>query len=444
MVSLSQRKTIDQAVPGRRATRWSLATTLLTAVYLLLFLAQLAAAQVKIAGDGGIERYIRLRADFRAVLTGGLMLREGHGALLYDEAAQHEAQQRLLAPDLILSPDSTLPNSHPPYESLFAAAFGDAPIAVPFVAWTLLELLSVAAALWLLARSTPLAPTARWLAILGALAYQPLHALLLTGQSSTLVLLGLVGLYAALKADRQGWAGVALALLLIKPQLAIPTLLLLLLSHAWRPLLIAGAIHTALAVAAMPLLGVAWPLSYLRYLLGSRHWDHRMFEHAPLMHNWRSLAAHLIEPVAPALASPAVTLLTALSVALLAWAWWRQRPASHQPSSGGPGGPRIALTDPLWALATIVTILIAHHLYIHDLTLLIFPAWLLVSGATATGWPHPRLWLALAAIGSLLPIVTAALAQRQWQISLPSIALLATTALALAWTIVSGRRSQPT
>ncbi|MFN8514599.1 MAG: hypothetical protein U0841_18810 [Chloroflexia bacterium] len=47
MVSLIQRKTIDQAVPGRRATRWPLATTLLTAVYLLLFLSQLAAAQVK-------------------------------------------------------------------------------------------------------------------------------------------------------------------------------------------------------------------------------------------------------------------------------------------------------------------------------------------------------------------------------------------------------------
>ncbi|MFN8541978.1 MAG: glycosyltransferase family 87 protein, partial [Thermomicrobiales bacterium] len=372
-------------------------------------------------------------------------LREGHGALLYDEAAQHAAQQRLLAPDLILPPDSTLPNSHPPYESLFAAAFGDAPIAVPFAAWTLLELLSVAAALWLLARSTPLAPTARWLAILGALAYQPLHALLLTGQSSTLVLLGLVGLYAALKADRQGWAGVALALLLIKPQLALPILLLLLLSRAWRPLLIAGAIHAALAVAVMPLLGIAWPLSYLRYLAGSRHWDHRMFEHAPLMHNWRSLAAHLIEPVAPALASPAVTLLTALSVALLAWAWWRQRPNFHQPPPS-IGGPRIALTDLLWALATIVTILIAHHLYIHDLTLLIFPAWLMVAGATATGWPHPRLWLALATIGSLLPIVTAALAQRQWQISLPSIALLATTALALAWTILHpspGRADPP-
>ncbi|MFN8514600.1 MAG: glycosyltransferase family 87 protein [Chloroflexia bacterium] len=269
-------------------------------------------------------------------------------------------------------------------------------MAVPFAAWTLLELLSVAAALWLLARSTPLAPTARWLAIPGALAYQPLHALLLTGQSSTLVLLGLVGLYAALKADRQGWAGVALALLLIKPQLALPILLLLLLSRAWRPLLIAGAIHAALAVAVMPLLGIAWPLSYLRYLAGSRHWDHRMFEHAPLMHNWRSLAAHLIEPVAPALASPAVTLLTALSVALLAWAWWRQRPNFHQPPPS-IGGPRIALTDLLWALATIVTILIAHHLYIHDLTLLIFPAWLLSSpvplppaGPTpASGSPSP-------------------------------------------------------
>ncbi|MFN8538837.1 MAG: hypothetical protein U0232_15345 [Thermomicrobiales bacterium] len=199
-----QRKTIDQAVPGRRATRWPLATTLLTAVYLLLFLSQLAAAQVK-----RLRRRLSATSasvpTSRAVLTGGLMLREGHGALLYDEAAQHAAQQRS-SPPTSSSPRIAPCPTPTPLRIALRRRLRRRADRRPLRRLTLLEL-SVAAALsGFLARSTPSPPTARWLAIPGALAYQPLHALLLTGQSSTLVLLGLVGLYAALKADRQGWA----------------------------------------------------------------------------------------------------------------------------------------------------------------------------------------------------------------------------------------------
>ena len=241
MVSLIQRKTIGQASRGRRAARWPLATTLLAAVFVTLFAGQLIAAWSRIEADGGIERYIYRRTDLRAVITGGLMIREGNGALLYDEAAQHEAQVRLLAPHFTLEPDSTLPNSHPPYESLFAAAFGGPPYAPAFIAWTVVELLTFGAALWLLVRATPLGQGTRWLFVAGVLAYLPLLELLLIGQSSTLVLLGLVGTYAALKAGRPGLAGVGLALLLLKPQLAVLTILLLLLARAWRPLVVAAA-----------------------------------------------------------------------------------------------------------------------------------------------------------------------------------------------------------
>ena len=420
-----QESSIPVARPGLRAGRRSLLAALLFGVFGLLIAGQLAIAWVKIDGDGGIERYIRLRADFRAVLTGGLMIREGNGPLLYDEAAQHEAQVRLLAPHATLAPDVTLPNSHPPYESLFAALFGGLPSGVPFLAWTLLEVVTFAGALWLLARAAPLGPTARWLAIAGALAYQPFHALLLNGQSSTLALLGLCGIYAALKAGRPGWAGVALALVLIKPQLAVPTLLLLALTRHWRPIVIAGAIQGALAVAIMPILGVAWPLRYLRYLAGSADWDHRMFEYPPGMYSWRGIVALLIEPRAPGLAGPLVTILAGLTIALIVGGWWRGRGASAAPARG--------IGDPLWALTVVGTLLIAHHLYIHDLTLLVLPAWLIIAGATAGGWPQPRLWIALVVVGSLLPIVTATLAQRQWQSNVPSVALMVLAASGLAW-----------
>lgn len=425
-----QKRSIPATRRPARVGRWPLAALLLIAAFAILTLGQIIAARVQIASAGGIEGFIRVRADFRAVLTGGLMIREGNGHLLYDEAAQHEAQARLVAPYVALAPDVTLPNSHPPYESFFAAAFIGLPSAVPFAVWTLLELLALAGALWLLAWATPLGATARWLVVAGVAAFQPVQALLMLGQTSTLLLLGCSGLYAALKRGRSGWAGVALALVLLKPQLAVPTILLLLLCRAWRPLLVAAAIHGALALAVMPVLGPAWPLRYLRYLAGSATWDARMSEYPPLMHNWRGLVAHLVAPGAPRLAEAAVVALSALSLALLVGCWWRTRAAPT---------PR----DPVWALAIVSSLLIAHHLYNHDLTLLIFPAWLIVAGATRGGWPRARLWLALVVVGSLLPSVTAALAERQAQITVPSVALLALAQLALAWAAWGGDAGAP-
>ncbi len=67
--------------------------------------------------------------------------------------------------------------------------------------------------------------------------------------------------------------------------------------------------------------------------------------------------------------------------------------------------------------------------------MLALPAWLIVAGATRGGWPRARAWLALVTLGSLLPLVAFALADRQWQGTVPSVALLAATALGLAWMV---------
>ncbi len=209
-------QTLAVAPPRRMAAEWTVGKVSLLAFFGLLFLAQLALGYAGIVTGGGIERYIRERADFRAVLTGGLTIHEGRGHLLYDEASKRTVQQRVLAPYFLDNLDAVLPNSHPPFESLFAAPLMGLPYAVPFALWTALEVAALGVSLWLLAGAAPVNVPTRWLLFAGALAYHPFHLVLWTGQSSPLVLLGFCGLYAALQRRQGWWAGAGLALILLK------------------------------------------------------------------------------------------------------------------------------------------------------------------------------------------------------------------------------------
>ncbi len=400
-----------------RTRRWSVPTIAALAVLMLLLLAQLGLGYAEIAKAGGIERYIRERADFRAILTGGLTIYEGDGQLLYDEEAERAYQRRVIAPYPFERADQVLPNSHPPFESLLIAPLMGQPYAVSFVLWTALEIVALVGALWLLARSAPVAAPTRALLIAGALAYQPFHAVLWTGQSSPLVLLGLCGIRAAL------------ALVLLKPQLAVAVVVLLLLARQWRPLLGAAALWAGASVAIMPIVGVAWPLRYARYLAGSAAWGEEHFEYVPGMYNWRGFVQNILGERAPSINGPLTIALIVATLALIAWAWW------HSTEIGR--GKAAIIPDPLWALVGIATVLIPQHLYPHDLTLLIFPAWLIVAAAATAPWPAiaPRLWLGLVSVGFALPLLIFLFAARTAQAVIPSVALLTLALGLLAFTI---------
>lgn len=417
------------AAPRRLVADWTLGKVSLLTVLLLLFITQLALGYAGVVTGGGIERYIRERADFRAVLTGGLTIHDGMGHLLYDEATERAVQRRVLAPYFLDNPDEVLPNSHPPFESLFVAPLMGLPYAVPFGLWTALEVAVLFAALWLLARAAPVNGPIRWLLIAGALAYHPFHLVLWTGQSSPLVLLGVCGLYAALQRRRVWWAGAGLALVLLKPQLAVIVVLILVLHRQWRPLLTAAGIWTVATVAIMPIIGADWPLRYARYLASSAAWGAEHFEYIPGMYNWRGFAHNLLGGRLPELVNPLSTLLTLATLGLVVWVWWQTRK------------PRVVaiqpISDAVWAMVGIATVLIPQHLYPHDLSLLIFPGWLIVANVTGGRWAviSPRGWLTLVAIGFMLPLLIFAFASRTAQAVIPSVIYLTVVLGALVWLI---------
>ena len=325
--------------------------------------------------------------DFTATLTGAQIIRDGDGARLYDLDVQRTAQRGLLAPysTNTANSDTVLPYIHPPFEALLTAPLMGLPPGTLYLLWIGVIGLAMVGSVVLLARTLPLGGDSRWLMLAAICAFAPLHQVLLLGQSSPLVLLGLCGAYAGIKRGRDGWAGVALALMVVKPQMLLVVGVVLLLQLRWRPLVVCGSIIAGLTIAAMPILGVLWPLRYAQFLAGIGQWSGNHNEYPSIMHNWRGLIFHFAGGASASLAGFLIAALTAASLGVLLWVWWHR-------VAGQPGVP-----DLPWALASLIAILAAPHLYIHDLTLLIFPVWIVVWWLQAHGWPRPltQVWLAI-------------------------------------------------
>lgn len=417
--------------PARSGARWSRSIALGCLLALTLAALQLAIWYSGVVAGGGLDRYVRRVTDFAPTLTGALLIREGEGARLYDLGAQRAAQARVAPPAGGGNRDMVNIYNHPPAEALAIAPLLALPYWLVFVLWTLASVVAFAAALWLLADTLRLRGPPRLTLLLAACAYHPVHLTLWLGQNSAFVLLGLCGVYRAWMQRRDGWLGVALVLLGLKPQMVPLIVLLLVLQRRWRALITAATSVAILTVAAMPILGPGWPLRYAHYLLNVSSAGAAVAEHPALMHDWRGLLVNLFGTVAPSLVTP---LLIALSVATVGVVLGTAQQANRHRARDGHPGVRNEL---LFACICLATVLISPHVNPHDLTFLIVPACIIVTHVTnGTGnRALARAWIAACWFGWLLPIVALSPNVRD---SIPVVAdviLIAGAVLALLWRV---------
>ena len=363
-------------LPGARVARADTRTISPRSCGVLLFLVALIALQLLIwvravQARGGLDSYAR-GSDFSPTLAAIETLRAGNGTQLYDIAVQHSALALVLAPYRTLPPDTLLPFLHPPFEALALAPLRGLSYGSLYLVWSALSLAAFIATLVLLARALPLPFPTRLLLLIGCCSYNAIHYALWLGQSSALVTLGLCGTFVALRRGRVGWAGVALALVMLKPQLLLvigPTLLML---GYWRAALVAAATLATASVAAMPFLGLLWPLHYARFLIAINRWDGYTLIFPEVMPNWRGIVVNLCLGGAAQLVSPLVVGLSLATIGALVWVGWRARLVLRAPSWD-------VRTDLYWAFGILLAILVAPHLYLHDLTALVIPVWIVVS-----------------------------------------------------------------
>ena len=434
--ALGARAHKDVLIP---AQGWSLAAKVALALAAGLVVAYLLIWVRAVQDVGGPEGYIRGTTergpvDFASTLTGAYIIGQGIGTELYDQGTQQTAQNQVLGRG-----GSLLPYNHLPWEALLIAPFMDMPFPLIFAFWTMLAGLAIGISLGMMDSALPVTRQVGWVMSMAACSYLPLIRSLMLGQNSPMVLMGLCGTYVALKRNRPGWAGASLLLVALKPQVLPLVLLLVLAQGHWRAVGAFLASFGALALAVMPLLGLDWPLKYASLLLGVAGWQNAAAINPEIMHNWRGFFTHLSEG-APGLVGLLIVAASLASVGLLAWTWLRSR---HRYALDRIDEALVldpTRWDLLWALTVVVAVLISPHLNPHDLSLLIFPAWIVGAYAMSTVWPK---WVSVAALavlwgGYLLAPLTM-YAEDPVLFVVPSVLLMAAGALLLAWQAALGR-----
>jgi Glycosyltransferase family 87 len=173
------------------------------------------------------------RSDFTSFYVGGTLLREGHGASLYNEAIQEPLHSRLIAPDR----EPNLPFVNPPVAAAVVVPATLLSLSIAFRLWSILEVAVLLLAAIIAARSAtwPLAFPRIWkaAAVAAATASMGTWTVLMQAQWTPVLALGIALAYRSWKRDQ--WAVGAMILVfaagMAKPQLALGLIAFML---GWR------------------------------------------------------------------------------------------------------------------------------------------------------------------------------------------------------------------
>jgi hypothetical protein len=311
----------------------------------------------------------RLSSDFTINYSAGVLIRQGHLAAPYDQAALGEMMRRV-APDGAIEP--RLPFSLPLAAGLPYVALSLLPFEVAFRVWQLVTLTLLLVAVVLLGHAAPTLPSpggggnlgdslpsARGensaglmaLAVLGLLAAVPTWATLTEGQPTAWLFLGGAMVMMALRSDSVALSAGAGMLLAVKPQYLPAYLAVLFAARRWRPLAAAAAGGGALLLS--PLAGGIGGLSAMVHnaLSANQAVEVRLNE------AW----VGLFGPVLPGRIAIVVAIILFIGVLSALWLVAWRRPTS---------------VIGFAALAGALTVLASPHALPHDLLILAVPAWL--------------------------------------------------------------------
>jgi hypothetical protein len=276
-------------------------------------------------------------SDFRLYYMGA-QLGLSHGwSHLYDPGLQSELLRRL---HLFFQP-----YLNPPVMAWMALPLSFLPFQVAHVIWTVILLIALVAAWWLL-KPEGEGPRLFWL--LGFLALFPAAFSIGIGQPQALILLAMAVSVRLHERGHEGWAGAVLAAVWLKPQVAFLLPVALIGARQWRMLLGLALAGGLLGAAQLVALGPSGVEQYLRVLQIASGWDlQRRFSLAGLVPGPLFLVLRVVvvvlllvasagdrkrdhalvaAPVASLLVTPYSGYQDLAVLAGAAWIWMRQSP----------------------------------------------------------------------------------------------------------------------
>ncbi len=214
---------------------------------------------VILSGDGSGTASGRVGGDFPAFYSAGTIVADGDIEHLWDPATQAAAQDELLGGE-----DGFIMFPYAPHVAAAYSGLSQLPYRTAYVVHTLVMVGFLVAALHLL---RPLIATIDrwfWLTLAATLTAYPVFVGVGGGQNTALTLFLVAAIWRMLADDREALAGLAAALLLFRPQYALPIIGLLLLGRHVRAVAAATAGAFGVWLVNVVLFGPAWLTTWLR------------------------------------------------------------------------------------------------------------------------------------------------------------------------------------
>jgi len=210
-------------------------------------------------GSGSSTAAGRLGGDYPAFYSAGRIVLDGDASHLYEPARQEQAQHDLFGGEH----DGFLYFAYPPPVAALYAPLAALPYRLSYALHTLLMAGALVLALRVLRPIVPMLGRRFWLSSVLAVAFFPMFRAIGGGQNTALTVLLIALAWRAVHERRQVWCGVAIGLLLFKPQLALLFLLLLFVTKRWRSLAAAAGVAGATFLAGAAVAGWDWPVTWL-------------------------------------------------------------------------------------------------------------------------------------------------------------------------------------
>ena len=369
-----------------------------------------------------------LATDFRAYYTAGRMLLGGVRSDFYTPATQVVWQQSW-APELV-DPAQLNPFRNPPFVAALFAPFAFVPPELAFGLWSIVNLAVVVVVIRLaqnaIGEGASESSVARRRAILLIASFLPVMVTLLLGQVSLFLVLGALCAWTAFRAGHDGRAGLALGLLLIRPQFLLLPVVILTLHRRWRALWWLASVSVALLAISLAVVGWDGLVNYTLLLTGTLNWQDSYSISPQRMHTWRGFLQLLMRTDDPAPVEPEwlIGALVAAFVTLAAWRKW------------DPTGPRFDLQ---WALLIVASIFISPYANFHDLSLLVVAGVL----ATRAGATRQSLLVSMLPVVGYISVLATQFSEPLFHVQV-SVLFMAAAISILAWHVwACARESRP-
>lgn len=313
---------------------------------------------VDFATPGLLDRAGNIKfQDFLPLYISAQQIAHGRATQLYDQHVVAQAEHAVVDQ----SDRVRLPNLYGPQVGLIFVPLARFSFRVAARIWVVTSLLVFFACVYLAWKSCPALRPHNGIVVLCTLAFPPLYHFFVRGQLSAVVLACFTAAFLAFRAERSLLAGVALGLLVFKPQFLIAIPIVLLVAHAWKAL--AGLVVAA--TAQLVLAGVYFGPAVMRAYFDTLWHISRVIgalelSLAPIqMHSLRSFWSLLIPWPQPVLTLYILSSIVIVGMAAVVW------------KSSAP----LALR---FSALTLAAVLVNPHLFVYDL-LVLAPALLLLA-----------------------------------------------------------------